>query len=210
MADMEVFPAYAGMNRDMPRQSGAGPGVPRLRGDEPAVRFWKGNFRWVFPAYAGIDQTLNPVGLVELIGEVSGNEIEAVCIGTGLDHETLDAETVDVLVQLTARVIEVNADFLVREALPVLEAAVGGVGGGVERGVRGWIVRLLAGGFELKDALALPWPVARDYLDALREAEQGRLYEVSLAMRAAQADEKGWRRWVEMVSRPRGKTGPQS
>ena len=65
----------------------------------------------VFPAYAGIDQTLNPAGLVKLIGEVSGNWIEAVCIGTGLDRETLDAETVDVLVQLTARVIEVNADF---------------------------------------------------------------------------------------------------
>ena len=31
------------------------------------------------------------------------------------------------LVQLTARVIEVNADFLVREALPVFEAAVGGL-----------------------------------------------------------------------------------
>ena len=33
----------------------------------------------------------------------------------------------DVLVRLTARVIEVNADFLVREALPVFEAAVGGL-----------------------------------------------------------------------------------
>ena len=48
--------------------------------------------------------------------------------------------------------------------------------------------------------------MARDYLEALREVEQGRLYEVSLAMRAAQADEKGWRRWVEAVSRPKGKT----
>ena len=42
--------------------------------------------------------------------------------------------------------------------------------------------------------------MARDYLDALREVEQGRLYKVSLALRAAQTDEKGWRRWVEMVS----------
>ena len=81
----------------------------------------------VFSAYAGIDQTLNPAGLVKLIGEVSGNWIEAVCIGTGPTRETLDAETVDVLVQLTARVIEVNADFLVQEALPVFEAAVGGL-----------------------------------------------------------------------------------
>ena len=53
----------------------------------------------VFPAYAEIDQTLNPAGLVKLIGEVSGNWIEAVCIGTGL----------------------------AREALPVFEAAVGGL-----------------------------------------------------------------------------------
>ena len=52
----------------------------------------------MFPAYAEIVQTLNPAGLVKLIGEVSGNGIEAVCIGTGLDCETLDAETVDVLV----------------------------------------------------------------------------------------------------------------
>ena len=73
----------------------------------------------VFPAYAEIDQTLNPARLVKLIGEVSGNGIEAVCPGRGLDRETLDAETLDVLVQLTARVVEVNADFLVREAWPV-------------------------------------------------------------------------------------------
>ena len=42
--------------------------------------------------------------------------------------------------------------------------------------------------------------MARDYLAAIREVEQGRLYEVSLALRAAQADEEGWRRWVEAVS----------
>ena len=83
-----------------------------------------------------------------------------------------------------------------------------GTGGDVERFVRAWVIRLLAGGFELTAALALPWPVARDYLEALREVEQGRLYELSLAMRAVGADEKGWRRWVEMVSRPKGKTGP--
>ena len=81
----------------------------------------------MFPAYAEIGQTLNPAGLVKLIGEVSGNGIEAVCIGTGLARETLDAETVDVLAQLAAWLIEVNADFLVREALPVFEAAVGGL-----------------------------------------------------------------------------------
>lgn len=42
--------------------------------------------------------------------------------------------------------------------------------------------------------------MARDYLDAIRDVEQGRLYELSLALRAAGADEKGWKRWVEAVS----------
>ena len=80
------------------------------------------------PILAHIDpENLNPVGLIKAIGEAGGHWIEAVCIGTGLDRKTLDAERVDVLVQLTARVIEVNADFLVREALPVFEAAVGGL-----------------------------------------------------------------------------------
>ena len=45
----------------------------------------------------------------------------------GWPWETPDAQPVDALVQLTARAIEVNADFLVREALPVFEAAVGGL-----------------------------------------------------------------------------------
>ena len=79
----------------------------------------------------GLAVAIAPPGAVGLdvlcIGEAEGNWIEAVRIGTGLTRETLDAETVDVLVQLTARVIEVNADFLVREALPVFEAAVGGL-----------------------------------------------------------------------------------
>ena len=70
---------------------------------------------------------LNPAGMIRLIGQAGEHWIEAVCIGRGLDRETLDAQTVDVLMQLTARVIEVNADFLVREALPVFEVAVGGL-----------------------------------------------------------------------------------
>ena len=81
----------------------------------------------MFPAYAEIDQTLNPTGLITLIGVAGDSWIEAVCIDTGLTRETLNAETMDVLVQLTARVIEVNSDFLVREALPVFEATAGGL-----------------------------------------------------------------------------------
>ena len=53
----------------------------------------------VFPAYAEIDQTLNPAGLVKLIGTAGDSWIEAVCIDTGLT----------------------------RKALPVFEAAVGGL-----------------------------------------------------------------------------------
>ena len=130
-----MFPAYAGMNRPpalLPPQ--APPCSPLTR---------------------GIDQTLNPAGLVKLIGKVSGNWIEAACIGTGLTHETLDTQTVDVLVQLTARVIEVNADFLAR-GVACVRGGGRGADGDFERGVRGWIVRLLAGGFELTVALALP------------------------------------------------------
>ena len=84
--------------------------------------------RHLAPILEHIDpDNLNPAGLIKTIGETGGHWIDAVCIGTGLNREALDAETVDVLVQLTARVIEVNADFLVREALPVFEAAVGGL-----------------------------------------------------------------------------------
>ena len=79
----------------------------------------------------GLAVAIAPPGAVGLgvlcIGEAEGNWIEAVCIGTGLDRATLDAETVDVLVQLTARVIEVNADFLVREAWPMFEEAAAGL-----------------------------------------------------------------------------------
>ena len=71
--------------------------------------------------------------------------------------------------------------------------------------MRRWIIRLLAAGFKLDEAQSLPWPQALDYLQAIGEMEQVRLYEVSLAMRAAGADEKGWRRWVEALSRG-GKT----
>ena len=162
-----MFPAYAGVNRAASTATTKPFSVPRLRGDEP------------------------------LIGEVSGDWIEAVCIGTGLDRETLDTQTVDVLVQLTARVIEVNADFLAR-GVACVRGGGRGADGDFERGVRGWIVRLLAGGFELTVALALPWPVARDYLEAIREAEQGRLYEVSLALRRPmrKGGGAGWRRSV--------------
>ena len=45
----------------------------------------------------------------------------------GWPWATPNAQTVDMLVQLTARVIEVHADFLVREALSMFEAAVRGL-----------------------------------------------------------------------------------
>lgn len=43
--------------------------------------------------------------------------------------------------------------------------------------------------------MAMPWTEARAWLAALERRRVRRLLELSLAMRAAQADEKGWRAW---------------
>ena len=46
---------------------------------------------------------------------------------------------------------------------------------------------------------------ALQYLAAVNEVEKARLYDWSLACRAAQADKKGWQSWVEALN-PKGKT----
>ena len=66
---------------------------------------------------------------------------------------TPDAQSVDALVQLTARVIEVNADFFGPRGAARVRGGGRGAGGSVQRAVRSWVIRLLAGGFELTDAL---------------------------------------------------------
>lgn len=50
--------------------------------------------------------------------------IQATAIGAGVDKAWLEEQTPDVLIDLAARVLEVNADFFVRSVLPkVTEAA---------------------------------------------------------------------------------------
>lgn len=49
--------------------------------------------------------------------------IEATAIGAGVDRAWLEGQTPDVLVDLASKVLEVNADFFVRQVLPKVAAA---------------------------------------------------------------------------------------
>lgn len=49
--------------------------------------------------------------------------IAAVCIGAHVERAWLDAQTADVLVELAAAVIEVNADFFARRVMPAVTQA---------------------------------------------------------------------------------------
>jgi hypothetical protein len=49
--------------------------------------------------------------------------IEATCVGAGVERAWLEEQTADVLAELAAKVLEVNADFFVRRVLPVVTAA---------------------------------------------------------------------------------------
>lgn len=49
--------------------------------------------------------------------------IAATAIGAGVERAWLEEQTPDVLVELAARVLEVNADFFVRNVLPKVELA---------------------------------------------------------------------------------------
>jgi len=49
--------------------------------------------------------------------------IEATAIGAGCERAWLEDQTPDVLAELAARVLEVNADFFVRRVLPIVTAA---------------------------------------------------------------------------------------
>lgn len=50
--------------------------------------------------------------------------------------------------------------------------------------------------------MAMPWPQARDFAEAVPRIEREKLIAAAVAARAAQADEKDWQRWVEAVSGP--------
>lgn len=51
------------------------------------------------------------------------NVISATAVGAGVERAWLEAQTPDVLVDLAAKVLEVNADFFVRAVLPKVSAA---------------------------------------------------------------------------------------
>ncbi|MEW5972340.1 MAG: hypothetical protein AB1713_01115 [Pseudomonadota bacterium] len=53
--------------------------------------------------------------------------IEAVCIGAGIERAWLEEREADVLVELAAEVMEVNADFFIQRILPKIEAASGAI-----------------------------------------------------------------------------------
>ncbi len=54
--------------------------------------------------------------------------ITATAIGAGVERAWLEEQTPDVLVDLAARVLEVNADFFVRQVLPRIQAAAERIG----------------------------------------------------------------------------------
>lgn len=45
----------------------------------------------------------------------------------------------------------------------------------------------------------MPWTHARRLSKAAASIERQRLFELSVAMRAAQADEKGWTAWISLA-----------
>lgn len=48
--------------------------------------------------------------------------------------------------------------------------------------------------------MAMPWTLARDFAEAAGRIELEKLLAAAVAVRAAQADETGWEKWVKAVS----------
>lgn len=46
----------------------------------------------------------------------------------------------------------------------------------------------------------MPWTLAREFAVACERIERERLLAAAAAARAAQADEKGWERWVKQIT----------
>ncbi len=63
--------------------------------------------------------------ILAALAKHAGHLIEATAIGAGVERAWLDEQTPDVLVELSAKVIEVNADFFVQKVLPAMQAAAG-------------------------------------------------------------------------------------
>ena len=47
--------------------------------------------------------------------------------------------------------------------------------------------------------MGMPWTLARDFADAVARIERDKLMAAAVAARAAQADEKGWKKWVSAI-----------
>lgn len=72
-----------------------------------------------------IAQAVAEGDILSALGRNADALIEAVCIGAGVERAWLEEREADVLVELAAEVIEVNADFFVQRILPKIEAAGG-------------------------------------------------------------------------------------
>ena len=75
-------------------------------------------------------KAVEPIAAELAAGDVAGAlmrhadaVIEATAIGAGVDRAWLEDQTPDVLAELAAKVLEVNADFFVRRVLPVIQGA---------------------------------------------------------------------------------------
>jgi len=80
------------------------------------------------PAFlAAIEPVTRELAEGDLMAALTRNAeqvIQATAIGAGVDREWLNAQSLDVLLELATAVIEVNADFFVQRLLPAIEAAV--------------------------------------------------------------------------------------
>lgn len=66
--------------------------------------------------------------ILAALAKHAGHLIEATAIGAGVERAWLDEQTPDVLVELAAKVIDVNADFFVRRVLPIATSAAERIG----------------------------------------------------------------------------------
>lgn len=62
-----------------------------------------------------------------------------------------------------------------------------------------WVVELCGLGIPYGEALLLPWPEALSLTMAGRADRRDRLYDLSLAVRAGGADERGWVKWERLM-----------
>lgn len=79
------------------------------------------------PAFlAAIEPVARELASGDILGALARHAegvIVATAIGAGVERTWLEEQTPDVLVDLAARVLEVNADFFVRQVLPRINAA---------------------------------------------------------------------------------------